>query len=98
MSDKTIAQRLRAAFAKIQDPASPTFGEDQETFLFHMLDWKDDLERLAALYSAPEQFSEEDAHKIVRAFMYHASSHIVAAARLGDLFLDSFGREGAKEG
>jgi hypothetical protein len=90
---KLIEERLRAVFVELQDSDSPGFRERQDDFVFHMLDWKDDLEQLAALYSRPEHFSPEEVHKIVQAFMYHASSHIVAAARLADQFLDSFGSE-----
>jgi hypothetical protein len=59
-----------------------------------MLDWKDDLDRLCEFYAAPDKFSPAEAHRLVQAFLYHASSHIVAAARLGEQFLDSF-RTGA---
>jgi len=44
----------------------------------------------------PANFSTEEAYQTVQAFMYHASSHIVAAARLSDQFLDTFGEKRAQ--
>jgi hypothetical protein len=51
-------------------------------FVFHMTDWEGDLERLANLYKHPEQFSKAEAEKIVSGFLYHATAHIMEAARL----------------
>jgi hypothetical protein len=90
-SDEVILrQRLGEAFSRLQDPTSPGFTAQEREFVFHMLDWRNDLEQLALLYSSPGRFSTDQAHEIIQAFLYHASSHIVAAARLAERFLDSF--------
>jgi hypothetical protein len=54
----------------------------KKDFVFHMTDWKDDLRRLQAFFAHPEDFSKEDAAGVVAGFLYHASSHIKAAASL----------------
>jgi hypothetical protein len=51
-------------------------------FIFHMTDWQDDLERLQQLIERPKSFSKDEASRIVAGFLYHATSHIKAAASL----------------
>lgn len=51
-------------------------------FVFHMTDWRDDLFRLAELYQNPDQFDRDTAAEIVARFAYHATHHIMEAARL----------------
>lgn len=96
MSDlDQLSEHLRGVFAAAADAEQPGFAERREGFVFHMLDWQDDLKRLAELYAAPERRSADEARAIVQAFLYHAASHIVAAARLGGFFLDAFGTPSA---
>ena len=85
-----LKERMAAVFGQLADSAEPGFQKRQEEFAFHMADWKDDLGKMAALYSEPDRFSDDEAMSIVQAFLYHASSHVVAAARLADMFLDTF--------
>ena len=98
--DEYLSAHLRTVFAEIDDPGDPSFPARQEDFVFHMLDWADDLKKLATLYSDPQRFTSTEAHEIVQQFLYHASSHIVAASRSCDMFLDTFGtgRGGNPEG
>jgi hypothetical protein len=77
-------QRLLASiyntYQKLDDPAAnKTCRHD---FVFHITDWEDDLRALAELYERPEQFSRADAGRIVAGFLYHATAHIMEAARL----------------
>jgi len=51
-------------------------------FMFDMCDWKDDLERLAALFNNPDQQDDEAASVSLIGFLYHAVPHLNAAARL----------------
>jgi hypothetical protein len=94
--EEALKERLTAAFEELADRAQPDLRERQQDFVFHMLDWKDDLASLAALYSEPERFSTEEARTIVQTFLYHAASHVVAAARLTGHFLDAFGENSPK--
>jgi hypothetical protein len=63
---------------------SNNFEYDKEKFLFHMTDWNSSLESLARLYSNPEDFSQEDASRVLREFFYHVLPHLNAAAEIYD--------------
>jgi hypothetical protein len=67
-------------FQKLDDPAANKAG--RRDFVFHMTDWEDNLRALAELYDRPEQFSRADAKRIVAGFLYHATAHVMEAARL----------------
>src|SRR5437870_10097674 len=54
----------------------------RRNFIFHMTDWLNDLEQLTALYKHPERFDKKSAQEIVAGFLYHATWHVRAAARL----------------
>jgi hypothetical protein len=47
-----------------------------------MLDWDEDLRRLAELYQRPEKFSQEEADDVVSGFILHVLPHLKAAASL----------------
>lgn len=51
-------------------------------FVFHMVDWKDDLERLAHLFKKPEGLDAEGASNLLIGFLYHVVPHLNAAGRL----------------
>ncbi len=53
----------------------------QQDFIFHMLDWQDDLEQLSAIYANPEKY-EDDSSKIIAGFLYHVIPHINMAGHL----------------
>ena len=54
----------------------------RQDFVFHMSDWEADLRALAELYDQPDRFSKSEAKRIVAGFLYHATAHIMEAARL----------------
>ena len=54
----------------------------RRNFIFHMTDWLNDLEQLTELYKHPEKFDKRSTKDIVAGFLYHATWHIRAAARL----------------
>ncbi len=54
----------------------------RRNFIFHMTDWLNNLEQLTALYKHPERFDKKSAQEIVAGFLYHATWHVRAAARL----------------
>lgn len=51
-------------------------------FVFHMLDWKDDLEQLARCYRDPNGHDEESASALVIGFLVHVLPHLSEAGRL----------------
>jgi hypothetical protein len=51
-------------------------------FVFHMLDWKEDLDRLIELFSEPGQYSRDSATKLIVGFLYHVVPHLDAAFTL----------------
>ena len=86
--EKSLKSLLAAVFA-IHNPGSKKQRkanfqpiEQREDFCFHMLDWREDLERLASLYQNPERFSEEEAASVVYGFLIHAVPHLMEAGRI----------------
>jgi hypothetical protein len=83
-SRTTELQRLLASiyttFQKLDDPATNKIC--RHDFVFHMTDWEEDLRALAELCEYPEQFRRPEASRIVAGFLYHATAHIMEAARL----------------
>ena len=67
-------------FQRLDDPA--TNKACRLDFIFHMTDWSDNLRCLADLYKNPKRFSKTDAREIVASFLYHATAHVMEAARL----------------
>ena len=75
----TIEQLLGKTFDKYC--FEPT-AQDRWDFVFHMTDWKSDLEALHRLYNDPRVFSPKQAHDAVFGFLAHATWHLNAAYRL----------------
>lgn len=87
MSARALNPKLRRLldavypeFQKLDDPAAD--AKCRWDFVFHMTDWADDLDQLAALYRSPEQFSRRESEQVVSGFLMHATAHIMEAARL----------------
>lgn len=53
----------------------------REDFIFHMTDWKDDLEQLRYLFNTPDTHDEETTTRLV-GILYHIVPHLNAAVRL----------------
>lgn len=51
-------------------------------FIFHMMDWKDDLEQLAELFKHPDRLDADAASTFLIGLLYHVVPHINAAGRL----------------
>src|SRR5438132_6508783 len=75
-----ILRSVFDAFQKHED--RKTNAVMKRDFVFHMTDWEDDLRRLHRFIEDPKGFSKEEAKTIVASFLYHATSHIKAAASL----------------
>jgi len=82
-NEERLAETFRTIFDDSCDAGRSGHEECRREFVFHMLDWQDELRNLVTLYAAPERFSSEEATRIVQAFLYHGASHIVAASHLG---------------
>jgi len=67
-------------YQKMDDPA--VNKDCRRDFVFHMSDWEEDVRALAKLYERPEEFSKSEAEQIVAGFLYHATAHVMEAARL----------------
>jgi hypothetical protein len=84
MSPNPRLKKLLAAvynqYQKLDDPAANK--KCRQDFVFHMVDWQEDLQRLAELYQHPEKFNAESAGTIVAGFLYHAIPHLREAGRL----------------
>jgi len=72
-----LRTKLRQVFTSLNDEE-----EGAGEFVFHMLDWKDDLDALIDLYENPDDHSVNRAEAAIQAFLIHAVGHLNAAARL----------------
>jgi hypothetical protein len=68
------------AFQKLDNAAADQ--RCRQDFVFHMTDWSEDLQNLAALYRRPERFNKAEAEAIVSRFLYHVIPHLTEAGRL----------------
>jgi hypothetical protein len=94
MNDRSA--QLRRILGEVFESANPNVvnPEDcREDFIFHMTDWEADLFRVAELYSSPEKFTASEAEGIISGLLYHASDHILRAARLQYDYLPPAARE-----
>lgn len=60
---------------------------------FHLVDWQADAAFIVALSLYPERFTDEEIREGVEAFLIHAPSHVVEAARLAGIASDTFAEE-----
>lgn len=82
---EALKKHLLSFFKKrAEQKESDNFESDKEAFLFHMTDWADDLAPLAALYEQPEDFSQEESHKVLWSVFFHILEHVLAAAEIYD--------------
>ena len=67
------------------------YARRRRDFIFHMSDWKSEIQRLADLYQKPEGHDENAASDFVIGLLYHVIPHLNAAGRLLlDEVLDPF--------
>jgi hypothetical protein len=87
-----VFDNAREGLREVLDPQE--YEKRRHDFIFHMADWKDDLERLADLFNNPDQKDVETATLLVIGFLYHVAPHLDVAGRLlldeiGDPFSES---------
>ena len=67
----------------LREQLSPEEYESiRQDFVFHMLDWGDDLDRLRDVFLHPEKYDENSASQIVIGALYHVIPHLNSAGRL----------------
>lgn len=81
----TLEQHLLEFFKQMAETKKKNnYDSENESFVFHMTDWKDDLKALHSLYETPSEFSREEAHEILQSFLFHSLPHVLAAAQIYD--------------
>ena len=86
-----INGRLEQVIASVFDGATECSPSDighaeyekrQHEFIFHMTDWRKDLQELSNMFQNPDKYDEEVASALIIGFLYHVIPHINAAGRL----------------
>ncbi len=96
-TNPTLRKLLMDVYAEMNDVIREQDRTRAEDFCFHMTDWQKDLHALAKLHENPGGHSSAEAERIVQSFLYHATAHIVEAAKLYDIFLNPFEKEMSPE-
>ncbi|MDB5331025.1 MAG: hypothetical protein JWP03_2176 [Phycisphaerales bacterium] len=96
--EKLVAAALEKVFRHYNEDAGP-MHKDQRTrdFVFHMTDWYEELVRLSKLYADPSASDQKTWNNDVGQFLYHAVGHLMAAARINDTFVDTFGNASGRK-
>ncbi len=83
-----VNSRITAALAAEKEEEAEILHYDQ--IGFHLIDWQADAAFIVALSLYPERFTDEEIRDGVLAFLLHAPSHVVEAARLAGHPCDTF--------
>ena len=83
-----VSARIAAALAKGETKTEEiTKAKD---IAFHLVDWQAEAAFIVALTLFPERFTDEEIDEGVTAFLIHAPSHVVRAAKLFGANYDTF--------
>lgn len=82
MEDRTADRALQNLLAQGLGRETGLAPERCDEIAFHLVDWKDDLARLASVLEAPEAHSAEQRLQVIMAFLIHATPHCMAAHEL----------------
>ena|SRR5260370_5259612 len=95
--------KLQELFAEVFDGAreglrkelDPTeYEKRRHDFVFHMTDWRKDIDQLYDIINNPGSYDEDSASRILIGFLYHVIPHLSAAGRLLlDDIPDAFSQE-----
>jgi hypothetical protein len=77
----TIGQLLGETFDNYSG-VTKVHSQKRADFVFHMTDWKSDLETLHLLYNDPGMLSRKEAQAAVFGYLAHVTWHLNAAHRL----------------
>ena len=83
-----VNSRITTALAHGKEEEAAILHDDQ--IGFHLVDWQADAAFIVALSLYPERFTDEEIRDGVEAFLIHAPSHVVEAARLAGVASDTF--------
>jgi hypothetical protein len=83
-----VNTRITAALLAGKEKGSDVLRTDQ--IGFHLVDWQAEAAFLVALALYPERFTDEEIQDGVEAFLIHAPSHVVEAARIAGYSTDMF--------
>ena len=85
-----VNSRITAAIA-----ASQAEGDilAADSIGFHLIDWQADAAFIVALALYPDRFTDEEVREGVDAFLIHAPSHVVEAARLAGVSISDLSDE-----
>jgi hypothetical protein len=86
-----VNSRITAALAGRTEDETEILNHDQ--IGFHLIDWQAEAAFIVALSLFPERFTDEEIRDGVEAFLIHAPSHVVEAARLAGFASDTFAEE-----
>ena len=81
--ERKIVAALERIFRDHNSGTGP-MDKDPRTydFVFHMVDWYDDLRRLAKVMKDPETADNKQWSDAVYGFLIHVSGHVAAAAKI----------------
>ncbi|MBI5382170.1 MAG: hypothetical protein HZA31_09755 [Opitutae bacterium] len=83
-----VNSRITSALTRKDDGEEAILHADK--IGFHLVDWQADAAFIVALSLCPERFTDEEIQEGIEAFLIHAPSHIVEAARLAGYPTDNF--------
>jgi hypothetical protein len=89
-----VNSRITAALVGAKD--SEILAHDQ--IGFHLIDWQSEAAFLVALSLFPERFTDDEIREGIEAFLIHAPSHVVEAARLAGVPINSFSDDESPKG
>jgi hypothetical protein len=58
------------------------YAQRRRDFIFHMTDWKEEIQQLANLFNTPGEKDQNGASDFLIGFLYHVIPHLNAAGRL----------------
>lgn len=82
MQQKIMGNRVRERIQEAIQHTSELTASESADVAFYMTDWLGDLDRLVQFYSAPEQFSDQEIHRLLVNFLVHVPNHVAAGAAL----------------
>ncbi len=87
---EVICKKLEHVFRRINDAGPVSSDLRTHDFVFHMTDWKEELEELSRLFERPADGTDAEWQRAVEGFLYHAVGHLFAAAKLNGYVPDPF--------
>jgi hypothetical protein len=83
-----LADLLNKVFDRVREGRLPEaedasqYEEWRRDFVFHLMDWTADVERLRELFDNPHEYDVEAASHLIVSFLIHVIPHLNNAGRL----------------